>query len=149
MTDVPKTVEEWSKRVAESGITGSVTMVGDGEEGRSIRQVDVGNAEVSDYRTRIPGDLLPHLSELLRERDRIVAAALKVTIEIPQPELRDSHLASLKASCLQIAIDIIRKKYEGHYNGTTAESDGAGERSDDSGTAASETPGTSTEAASD
>lgn len=142
MMDVPKTVEDWSKRVAESGITGSVTMVGDGEEGRGIRQVDVGNGEVSDYRTKIPGDLLPHLSELLRERDRMVAAALKVTIEIPQPELRDSHLASLKASCLQIAIDIIRKKYEGQNNGTTAESNSTGERSDDA--PSSETARTST-----
>ena len=145
MADVPKTVEEWSKRVAESGITGSVTTVSDGEEGRTIRQVDVGDSEVGEYRTKIPSDLFPHLSELLRERDRIVAAALKVTIEIPHPELRDSHLASLKASCLQIAIDIIRKKYEGQDNGTTAENNSTGERSDDATSA--ETARTSTETA--
>jgi hypothetical protein len=93
--------------------------------------------------TEVPADLVKHRREILRERDRMVAAALKVSIEIPDEKLREGYFASLRASCLQIAIDIIRKKYEGH-NGTTAESDSAGERNVGS---YAEAPGAASEAA--
>lgn len=132
MTDTPKTEEDWIRQVPESGFAGSVTMVSDREDGRNIRQVALGDSAASEFNTKIPGELIPHVAELLRERDRMVAAAMKASIEIPN-DLQELHLASLKASCLHIAIDVIRKKYEEHDNGTTAERDGRGERPGDAG----------------
>lgn len=114
MTDVSKTVEDWAARAAENGISGSVTTVSDVNGDRNIRELDD---------TKIPSELIQHLREILRERDRMVEAALKVSIEIPNHELNMHHLASLKNSCLLMAIDVIRKKYTGEDHGTTADSD--------------------------
>lgn len=127
MTGIPKTVEEWSKQVSESGLTGHVTMVSDNNGDRNIRQVDVGAGAVGDYHTKIPSDMVPHIHEVLRERDRMMDAALKVIIEIPNEELNSKHLAGMRQSCLLMAIDVIRKKYStGENHGTTesGESDG-------------------------
>src|ERR1700743_3001038 len=127
MTDIPKTAEDWADRVSESGISGSVTLVSDSCGDREIKRIEIGSDVVSEFRTKIPSDLFGHIKELLAERDRMVDAVLSTSIEVP-PSLKDSHLAGLKASCLTIAIDVIRKKYStGEDHGTT-ESNGTGGR---------------------
>ena len=147
MTGVPKTVEDWAKQVSDNGISGSVTMIADIGGDRHIRQIGVSDGSVSDFQTKIPIDLIDHLHEILRERDRMVAAALKVSIEIPHAEMQAMHLASLKASCLQIAIDVIRKKYTtGEDHGAT-KSDGTDEPSSGGDAPSGEAPGASTESA--
>jgi hypothetical protein len=120
MTDVPKTVEEWAQRVRESGLSGSVTMVGQDDAGRHAKSVEIDSGVVSEFRSKIPSDMFEHIREILSERDRMVAAVLNNSIDVPA-ELKTAHLASLRASCLQIAIDILRKKYaERKDDGTAA-----------------------------
>lgn len=132
IAEARKNVTDWAERQAEAGITGSFSVNGEVSE--------VGRADKPAL-TPFPADMLPHYSEILRERDRMVAAALKASIEIPPSDLRDGYFASLKASCLQIAIDIIRKKYaERTDDGTAAENDGAGPRDDAGGAEAERAP---------
>lgn len=138
MTDIPKTVEEWSKQVSDSGLSGHITMVSDVDGARNIREMDVGEA-ITNFNTKIPSELIQHLSEILRERDRMVEAARAVSMELPNEELNTHHMASLKHACLLMAIDVIRKKYTGEDHGTTADSDQP---------SSAEAEGTSTETAS-
>lgn len=121
MTDDPRerakqNVENWIKDQAAAGMSGSVTVGG--------TKLTVGDGLDEPFQVRVPADMFDHLSEILRERDRMVAAAIKASIEVPR--LSDIHMASLKASCLRIAIDVIRQKYrKGDDDGTRAERDGA------------------------
>lgn len=114
-------IEDWCKRSAAEGITGAFTVVTDGDGGREIKTTEIGGGVATELRTKIPSDMVGHIREILTERDRMVGAVLSTSIEVP-PEFRDAHLTSLKASCLQIAIDFIRNKYaERNDNGTTAQ----------------------------
>jgi hypothetical protein len=63
-------------------------------------------------RTKIPRDelLFDHLAELLRERDRLVSAAIKGMQETLSANAKVS-MTSLRDSCLHLAIETIRKKY--------------------------------------
>lgn len=138
MTDAPKTVEDWAAQAAENGISGSVTMVSDVDGVRDMRELDVGNA-ITNFNTKIPSELIQHLREILRERDRMIDAALKVSIEIPNEQMNMHHLASLKHSCLLMAIDVIRKKYEREDHGTTADSDQSSSAEAETGTSGADT----------
>jgi hypothetical protein len=98
-------VDDWIRRQADAGFTGSVTMLGESESSRSAETVEIG-AE-TPLSSKIPDDLVPHLAELLRERDRLVAASIKASIDTLKPP----NMAELRASCLQLAIETIRKRY--------------------------------------
>lgn len=106
--DIPKTVEDWGKRVAESGLTGGATIITDIDGKRTSEIVDI-SSDGGASRTKIPRDLLEHVAELLRERDRLVAASIKASMEVITQE--PPTVASLRESCLHLAIDMIRKKY--------------------------------------
>jgi hypothetical protein len=98
-------VDDWIKRQADAGFSGSITVLGESESSRSAETVEIG-AE-TPLSSKIPDDLIPRLAELLRERDRLVAACIKASIDTLKPP----NIAELRASCLQLAIDTIRKKY--------------------------------------
>lgn len=105
--DIPKTVEDWGKRVAESGLTGAATIITDIDGKRMSEIVDI-SSDGGASRTKIPRDLLEHVAELLRERDRLVSASQDASMEaLGTPNID----VSLRESCLHLAIEMIRKKY--------------------------------------
>lgn len=105
--DIPKTVEDWGKRVAESGLTGAATIITDIDGKRTSEIVDI-SSDGGASRTKIPRDLLEHVAELLRERDRLVSASQAASMEaLGAPNID----VSLRESCLHLAIETIRKKY--------------------------------------
>jgi hypothetical protein len=126
-----KNVDDWFLRQSGGGFVGHVTVLGEDSAGKRTATVsDVG--EGSSYQNKIPSDMFDHLPELLRERDRLVAAAMKASIEVPGSQAQ----IDLKRSCMELAIDTIRKKYakgneDERGDGTEArratENDGSGE----------------------
>src|SRR5882762_3422396 len=85
--------ENWLAGQGAAGFVGSVTKVEDIGGDRSIIETHVGKFPEFDPSkdTRIPVDMIDHLREILQERDRMVAATLKATAEMPPlpPEPRD------------------------------------------------------------
>lgn len=99
-------VDDWYKRAAADGLSGTVTVLGESHKGAaSAEVVDIGD-EGPSLRTKIPSDMFEHLAELLKERDRLVEQSVKAA-----PGDFIPKMASLRASCLELAIDMIRKKY--------------------------------------
>jgi hypothetical protein len=117
MADLPKTVDDWRKRTEESGLTGAATIITDINGERSTKIVDI-SEDGGTSRTKIPRDLIEHVAELLRERDRLVAASVKASMEVLVQE--PPTIASLRESCLHLAIETIRKKYAAPAAGTEA-----------------------------
>lgn len=100
-------VDDWYKRAASDGFSGTVTVLGEGSSGRSAEVAEIGSEQPS-LRTKIPPDMYEHMAELLRERDRLVSASQAASMEaLGTPNID----VSLRASCLQLAIETIRKKY--------------------------------------
>lgn len=99
-----KNVDDWFARQTGSGFTGAVTVLGESASARTAEITEIG--EQQSLRTKIPPDLFEHLAELLRERDRLVDQSVKAA-----PTEFGVKMASLRASCLELAIDTIRKKY--------------------------------------
>lgn len=105
MRDTPKTVDDWRKVAVQTGLVGSATIVTDINGARQSTIVDISD-DGGASKTKIPRNLLEHVAELLRERDRLVAASIKASMDHEPPKM-----ASLRESCLLLAIDTIRKKY--------------------------------------
>lgn len=108
MAEIPKTVDDWRKRAEESGLTGNAQVITDVAGKRSSEVVDISDDGWASL-TKIPRDLLEHVAELLRERDRLVAATIRASMETLSIE--PPNMAKLRESCLLLAIETIRKKY--------------------------------------
>ena len=137
--------ENWFAGQGAAGFVGSVTKVTDIGGDRSIIETHVGKFPEFDPSkdTRIPVDMIDHLREILQERDRMVAATLKATAEMPlAPEPQEQWMLQLKTSCLKIAIDFVRQKYsKGEDHGQAANHDGTPEAdAGEGGTAAATAP---------
>jgi hypothetical protein len=68
------------------------------------------SGDVYPHEVPLPIEVFEHLSEVFRERDRLFAAAIKATQETLSANAKVS-MTSLRASCLKLAIETIRKKY--------------------------------------
>lgn len=104
MTD--EQIKAWAERAKASGLQGSVQILGKD----TVTVVNIDEPSETNQ-TKIPRDVVQHLHELLKYRDRLLRDALKGTMEIA-PESID--LTTLRESCLKLAIDFIRDKYKGN-----------------------------------
>lgn len=111
-------IKAWAERAKASGLSGNVQIIGND----GIKIVNVDDPDAANH-TKIPRDVVPYLHELLKYRDRLLKDALKNTMEIA-PEAVD--LYSLRASCLQLAIDFIRDKYKGNSNDRDSSTEASG-----------------------
>lgn len=104
-----KNVEDWYARQQAAGFTGSVTILGESSEvgSQSAEVNEIGETIVA--RTQIPPDLHPYLPELLDERDRLVAAATKASMETLTGIVPD--VVSLRISCFKLAMASVRQKH--------------------------------------
>jgi hypothetical protein len=91
-------VEDWAK-ITGTEFSGFARVSGD------VYPVGGGHRT---HEAPLPIEVFEHLSEVFRERDRLVAAAVKATQETLTTEV---SITSLRASCLKLAIETIRKKY--------------------------------------
>lgn len=67
-------VADWVKQVASDGISGSVSVGGIGVDvGEGEKVFKNVSAKTIETTTKIPGDMLPHMSEVFAERDRLYA----------------------------------------------------------------------------
>jgi hypothetical protein len=125
MSDTQKQIDDWAERAAENGLSGSVTVLTETSDGRSAQHREIGeDASTEGNATHIPDDLIDHIATLLRERDRLLKAALRESID------GAIDLPSLRAACLTQAIDNIRSKLKDQANvessGSTGRPDGGG-----------------------
>lgn len=103
-----KNVEDWYARQGAAGFTGNVTVFGESSESPRTAEVnEIGETIVTH--TQIPPDLHPHLPELLEERDRLMAAATKASMETLTGIVPD--VVSLRTSCLKLAMASVRQKH--------------------------------------
>jgi hypothetical protein len=96
-----KNVDDWLDEFGDK-FTGFV------RTGTEVRSIGADGDRTGNV--QIPTELFDHLAELLRERDRMVAAAIKATQETLSANAKVS-MTSLRESCLKLAIETIRKKY--------------------------------------
>lgn len=105
MADDP--VEQWRKQAQEDGLIGSVRVLSENSVGAQIEQNLMVGVDVQSA-TLIPRELAGHILEILRERDRLLAAAVKASVE--SGEMNSPANIELRKSCMSLAIGTIRKR---------------------------------------
>lgn len=58
-------------RMTENGFTGSITMVTDHPTGRGVKEIAVGDTKTFENVTKIPREMMPYISQIFDERDRL------------------------------------------------------------------------------
>lgn len=103
-------VEEWTRRVGADGFSGTLRSVtqSDGHTGDET-VTPIGEREPSNI-ARIPDDMVPHVLEVMRERD---AETKRLCPE-------GNPAAGVKNAALAIAIQTVRERHKDENNGQAA-----------------------------
>lgn len=144
-------VADWYDRAGAQGFTGGVTVLTDGSGGRSSDIREIGLKTIEDA-TKIPMELMPYVSKIFAERDRLWADAGEWWGKLTPENLCYAKLSGLhpewtrgqlmNAVLTPIAIENIRKRLEGteHDQSTNSESAGSGAADTPSSGPSAETP---------
>jgi hypothetical protein len=100
-------VADWYKGVASQGFTGGATVV----KGDAVTHTEIKQDGVTS--TELPPDMLPHLSAILKERDRLVAEEHKAYLaqqDSVAPPAETFDLLACRVRCMQQAIANIRAR---------------------------------------